>query len=216
MKSLQEYILENIDQNIEEGKVWDAIKDWFKKIFEPSDKKFDRYNPDNDLTGLTLDEYIEYLENNFNEKFLTFKKINKEELQKMVYPNGIEPNKDGEIGFYNFVDNVKKDDDNTLYFAFIYNEKNIKDTACLINSKTNNNNQIEILNIQILKEYIKYLPIKRIIGKIIKDDKFIESSKSIFIQEKTDKNIYNQLINDCGFTKEYDKEKNQNIAKKDL
>ena len=215
MKTLQEYIIENIDQDINEVKVWDTIKNWFKSLFEPTDRKFDRYNPDNDISGLALDEYIEYLDDNFNEKYLKFKKIDKKELKKMVYPNNIEPNKDGEIGFYNFIDNIDKDDDNTLYFAFIYDEKNIKDTVCLINC-SNKDNKIELLNIQILKEYIKFLPIKRIISKIIKDETFIDSAKSIFIQEKTDKNIYNQLINDCKFSKEYDKELNQNIAIKNL
>lgn len=215
MKSLQEYVLENVDQNIGEGKVWDTIKDWFKSLFEPTDRKFDRYNPDNDISGLTLDEYIEYLDDNFNEKYLKFKKIDKKELKKMVYPNNIEPNKDGEIGFYNFIDNIDKDDDNTLYFAFVYDEKNIKDTVCLINC-INKDNKIELLNVQILKEYIKFLPIKRIIDISIKDESFVNSAKSIFIQEKTDKNLYNQLINDCEFDKEYDKELNQNIATKEL
>lgn len=215
MKSLQTYILENIDQDINEGELWDSIKEWFKKLFEPTDKKFDRYNPDSDINGIILDEYIQYLDEHFDKKYLKLKKLTKEDLKKIVYPNGKEPNEEDQIGFYKFIDDVNKKDDKSLYFGFIYDEKNIKDTSCLINI-IYKDNKIEILNIQILKEFNKYLPLKKIISLLIKNETFIKNCSAIFIKETTDKEVYKQLINDSEFEKEFDKKNNTNIATKNL
>ena len=72
MKSLQEYILENVDNEINEGNIWNSIKNWFKKLFEPSDRQFDRWNPDNKISGENLERYTQYIENTFNSKFIIF------------------------------------------------------------------------------------------------------------------------------------------------
>ena len=43
MKTLQDYILESIENDINEGKIWDAVKKWWNNLFEPSTKKYDKY-----------------------------------------------------------------------------------------------------------------------------------------------------------------------------
>jgi len=212
MKSLQEYILENVDNEINEGNIWNSIKNWFKKLFEPSDRQFDRWNPDNKISGENLERYTQYIENTFNSKFIKFTKILKKDLKQFVYPNNIEPNEDGEIGFYKFIDNVNKEKDKTKYFGYIYDDKKeVKDIIALINCNFVNN-QIEILNIQIIKEFINVFSLKKLINQIIKEKDFILSSNSIFVKQSVNKELYNQLINDCEFNKEYNQELNENIA----
>lgn len=211
MKSLQEYLLENID----EGKIWDSIKDWFKKLFEPSDREFDRYNPDNKISGINLNNYQKYLDENFDSKNLKLQQLDKKSLKTIVYPNGEEPNEDGEIGFYKFIDNVNISKDNTEYYGFIYDEKNAKDTACLINCKHNGNN-IELLNIQVIKEFMTLFPIKNALKLLLSIKQFTQEANQVIFKETTDKTLYKQLINDCEFESQYDKENNTNIAIKNI
>lgn len=215
MKSLQEYILENVDNDVNEGKIWDAIKDWFKKFFEPSDREFDRYNPDNKISGMNLENYQKYLEDNFDIKDLKFKEIRKKDLKNIVYPNGEEPNKDGEIGFYNFIDNVNNKKDTTEYFGFIYEDKNVKDSPCLINC-IHEGDKIELLNIQIIKEFINLFSIKQAINLLLSIKDFKQNAKQIIFKENTNKSLYQQLINDNEFEETFDKENNQNIAIKNI
>ena len=132
MITLQEYLIEHLD----EGKIWDSIKNWFKNLFEPSDKESD-------------------------------------------------------------------------YFGLVYETSNVKDTACLVNSK-NNGDDIEIIKLQVIQEFLKYLPVKNVIKLLKESNEFTNGAKRLVVKEKKNKDLYNQVINDCKFEKLY--EKDENIA----
>lgn len=215
MKSLQSYILEHIDNDVNEGKILDAIKEWFKKLFEPSDRKFDRYNSDNGLNGTNLSNYETYLKDNFDIKNIEIKKLDLETLKKIVYPNGEEPNTEEQIGFYEFIDNIDEKENNSDYFGLIYKDSEVKDTAVLLNS-VNNGGKIEILKLQVIKEFINLLKLNDVIKLLKQNKEFIGTYKIMYIKQNTNKELYNQLINDCGFIEEYDKTKNENIAKLEI
>lgn len=216
MKSLQIFLNENLENHIvNEGKIWDAIKDWFKKLFEPSDREFDRYNVENKISGSNLANYKKYLNENFDVKNLKLKPITKKDLKNVVYPNGEEPNEDGEIGFYNFIDNINDKKDNTEYFVYVYEDIKVKDTSCIINC-IYEGKKIELLKIQILKEFSTLLPIKRALELLFANKEFKKDSTQVVFKENTDKSFYKQLINDSEFESQYDKENNQNIAIKNI
>lgn len=207
MITLQEYLLENLD----EGKIWDSIKGWFKSLFEPSDKEFDRYGKDNNrIEGSNLIKFKKYLEENFTEDAITIKKFDIKELNKAIRPNGIEPNQDEEFGFYEFSGKLNEKTD---YFGLVYDENKVKDTACIVNTKQNKDN-IEIIKLQVIQEFIKYLPIRIVIKLLKNSNEFIGTNKIIIVKEKTNKDLYNQVINDCEFEKVY--ENDENIAKLEI
>lgn len=203
MITLQEYLIENLD----EGKIWDSIKGWFKSLFEPSDKEFDRYGKDeNQIEGVNLVKFKKYLEDNFTEEAINIKQFDLKSLENVIRPNGSEPNKDENFGFYEFADKI---DEKSEYFGLVYNDKNVKDTSCLVNSKVSGDD-IEIIKLQVIQEFAKYLPIKNVI-KLLKTSKdFIGSAKRLVVKEKVNKELYNQVINDCNFEKSY--ENDENIA----
>ena len=207
MKSLQTYLIENLD----EGKIWDSIKDWFKSLFEPSDKDFDRYGKEqNRIEGENLVRYKKYLEENFTESAIRIEKIEKlKDLNKIIRPNGTEPSVEEKFGFYEFADKL---DDKTDYFGLVYDDSKVKDTACLVNSKVNDKG-LEIMKLQVIQEFSKYLPI-RIVIKLLKESKeFIGESKTLVVKEKTNKDLYNQVINDCKFEKKYEDDENIAVLK---
>jgi len=204
MITLQEYLIEHLD----EGKIWDSIKGWFKSLFEPSDKEFDRYGKEeNRIEGEKLVKFKKYLEENFSEEYIKVQLFDDfKNLNKVIYPNGIEPNEEEKFGFYEFTGELDKE---TQYFGLIYDEKNVKDTACLVNSKLNKDD-IEIIKLQVIQEFTKYLPIKNVIKLLKNSNEFIGQSKRFIVKEKVNKNLYNQVINDCNFEKLY--ENDENIA----
>jgi len=206
MITLQEYLIEHLD-DIHEGQIWDSIKGWFKSLFEPSDKEFDRYGKDtNRIEGGNLVKFKKYLDENFSEKYIKIKQFDQKSLEKVIRPNGVEPNEEEKFGFYEFNGKL---DEKSQYFGLVYNNKNVKDTACLINSK-NNGNDIEIIKLQVIQEFNKYLPIKNVIKLLKKSNEFVGQSKRFIVKEKVNKNLYNQVINDCDFEKLY--ENGENIA----
>ena len=203
MITLQEYLLENLD----EGKIWDSIKGWFKSLFEPSDKEFDRYGKDdNRIEGSNLVKFKKYLEENFTEDSIDIKQFDIKNLQKVIRPNGVEPSNEEKFGFYEFAGEL---DENSNYFGLVYDDKKVKDTSCLINSKTNGTD-IELIKLQTIEEFVKYLPLNNIIKLLKNNSDFIGKANRLVIKEKVNKNLYNQAINDCGFEKLY--ENNENIA----
>ena len=197
MQSLQEYLIENID----EGKIWDSIKGWFKSLFDSEDKEFSRYTK-NSLKGAKLNKYREYLEENFSKEKVIIKKLTDSELKEIVYPCGIMPDKEFNFGFYNFVDYKQnkyyKDSD---YIGYMYNTKNVSDTLVLIQIKFNTDNTVELINLQINDDFSKVITFKDVINMLIKD-KVIENYKIIVVKEQVNKDLYNQTINDCNFNKE--------------
>jgi len=212
MKSLQQYIYEHVD-NVNEGEIWDAIKNWFKNFFDSSDKKFNRYDSEEGLTGSNLSNYIDWLQDNFEISDTQLRKIiDHKELKKIVYPNGIEPNYEEKLGFYEFIDNVSDKEDETEYWGLFYSNDECNDTIAIVNI-LRNGNVIEILNIQIIKEFIDLVPLQKLID-ILKSNKEFMSTSSIFqIKKEKNKELYNKLINDCNFKEEYDKNNNENVAK---
>lgn len=209
MITLQQYMNENLD----EGKIWDSIKDWFKKLFEPSNKEFDRYgNEENLIEGSNLVRFKKYLEDNYDENSIRIEKIPFNKLDNIIRPNGTEPNEEENFGFYKFAGKLNEKD---IYFGLIYEDSKVKDTASLIKIKQDEDeNIIELLELQVIQEFTKYLPI-RVVTKLLENsNEFIGANKVIIVKEKTNKELYNQVINDCGFEKVY--ENDENIAKLEI
>lgn len=211
MQSLQEYLIENID----EGKIWDSIKNWFKSLFDSDDKEYSRYSKgQNELSGANLTNYKNYLKDNFNKSQIKIHKLTDSELKEVVFPAGVMPSKEYNFGFYDFSDYKKdknyKDSD---YIGYMYNTKNVSDTAVLIQIKYDKVD-IEIIKLQIVEEFENLLKLNDIIKMLIENKEIIGDYKNIIIKEKTNKNLFNQVINDCDFTKEF--EEGENIAKLSL
>lgn len=216
MKSLQQYIYESIDNDVNEGKIIDAIKNWFKSLFEPSDKQFNRFNEDHALKGSNLSNYIDYLKENFEISKIKVNKIeDKKYLKDIVYPNGVEPNYEQQLGFYDFIDNANNEKDKTQYIGLFFEDSECTDVPALINYKKEGE-AINIIKIQIIKEFIDFISLNQLINLIKTEKEFIEDSKTLFIKKDTNKELYNKLVNDCNFKEEYDKSNNENIAKLSL
>ena len=216
MQSLQGYL----EQNINEGELWDSIKQWFKDLFDPeSDKQYSRYvdsEDENHLSGSNLSNYKDYLENNFNKENIQIKVLNDKELKKVVYPAGVEPNKEDGIGFYEFIDYAEdKNHKGSTYIGFLYNTKEVSDTPALIQVKYDTET-FEIIKLQIIEEFENELSISDIINIISKKQEIIKNCTSIIVNETTNKELFNQVINDCNFKKIYSKESDSNIAKLSL
>lgn len=198
MKSLQQYIIESIETDVNEGKIWDAIKKWFSDLFSPSDKKFDRYNNDNTFDN---NEYVYYLEDHYNPNNIKMHKLSADALNNIVLDDEIHTNKKNDDGFWEFSDELKNTSDYT-YYALIYEDKNCKDTCCLIklNEETQlYNNCAEILKIQILKEFQKHISFYEVIDRL--EVLLYDTHNGIFIKKDKNKKIYDMTINDCDFIK---------------
>lgn len=215
MISLQQYLIEQYEysDSIQEGKIWDAIKDWFKDLFKPSENiEFDRYNfynDDNENAIQNLEDYKIYIKNNFNKKYCQVKLIESKYLENIIEPNGHKPDEESKTGFYKFIDDDKKG----IYYAIFYLEKNkVKDIPCLLKVNKNNDN-LEIINIQVIDEFVNVLSLK-IVFDILLSSTLLKDIKQIICKETTNKNLYNQLINDCDFEKKL--VDNNNIAIKEI
>lgn len=210
MQTLQSYLIDNID----EGKIWNAIKDWFKDLFNDN-KKYSRYaTGKNELSGSNLTNYKEYLQENFDKKSLKLYKLNDRELKEVVYPGGVMPSKEYNFGFYEFLD--YKEDKNykdSEYIGYLYNTKDVSDAAVLLQIKYSNV-YIEIIKLQIIEEFEKLLTIEDIIKLLSKNKEIINNYKYIVVNESTNKNLFNQVINDCKFKKEF--EEGESLAKLSL
>lgn len=206
MRTLQDYILESIENDeINEGKIWNAIKKWWNDLFEPTDKKYDRYA--SKMDNVTQQEYKEKIKNTFKTNNITIKQIDPKSLNTIIKPNGEEPNKETNTGFWKFTnERVVTANADTKFYAFIYEDSDIKDTIALLKVDTSNNGflekYVEILNLQIIDYFYNVFSIDKMI-KFIKDNsvKLFADKTGIFIKKKTDKELYEKLINDCEFEK---------------
>ena len=197
MQSLQEYLIENID----EGKIWDSIKGWFKSLFDSEDKEYSRYTKDC-LKGNKLNKYHKYLDETFSKDKVTIKKLNDSELKEIVYPCGVMPNKEFNFGFYEFIDyKTNKYYKESDYIAYIYNTENVSDSLVLIQVKFNTDNTLELINLQIADDFSNLISFEEVINMLVKS-KAIENYKIIIVKEKVNKDLYNHTINDCNFNKE--------------
>ena len=149
MKTLPDYILESIENDeINEGKIWNAVKKWWSNLFEPSKKKYDKYASKMDNT--TLQNYTQKIKDTFSMDNLSFNKINPSSLDKIVRPNGEEPDQHNNYGFWKFVDEkVSSKNVNEIFIALVYESEEIKDTAALIKFNIDSqNNEAEIIIIK--------------------------------------------------------------------
>ena len=121
------------------------------------------------------------------------------------------PSKEYNFGFYNFIDYKKdklyKDSD---YIGYMYNTKNVSDTGVLIQIIYNSTN-IEIIKLQVVEEFENLLSISDILNMFIKNKEIMKDYKNIIVKEKVNKDLFNQFINDCDFTKEF--EEGESFAK---
>lgn len=207
MQSLQDYILESYE-DVNEGKVWDSIKKWFSNLFTPSSKKYDRFAKDFD--DKTNADYITYLKSSFNEKHLTVKKITSNSiLQKVIHPLNTTPSKVENRGFWKFADFEYKNESFERLFMFEYEDGvATKDVIALIYSTAYKDvpefeKFFEIKKLQILPDLEEILTLPKLI-KVYK--KFIvtttrDQMDGIYIAKNSDPDLYQKLINDCGFEK---------------
>lgn len=238
MRSLQEYIIES--QQIEEGKILDSIKNWFKNLFAPSNKKFDRYGEDNDIpnryndynntdlsnnkfSGDNLIEFEEYINSNFSISKCKVLNILQRNLEKIIMPHGVKPDNTQKTGFYNFIDNLKSKE-NLTYLGILYEDDNVRDICSLV-QYIKIGNLFKILNYQTLEEYSKVMTIKNVIDLLIDylkkyNQKNSQSQVTRITIDKNDDTIdlFNKLVNDCNFTinKDSSKKNEKDIAYIDI
>ena len=189
MKRLQDYILEELEYNneINEGKVWNAIKKWWNKLFYSSgDKTYDRYSKDFDSD--LCNEYVTELKNKFSLNNVRIKKIvNNQALHEIVNPNGTKPDIKKNTGFTDFIDETISKD--YVIYGISYITDDISDTAALIKVKNCDSsfkefsNYLEILKIQIINEFTNVLSVNDILNKFAKS--IINDGFNINIMTKT-------------------------------
>lgn len=210
MKQINEYINENINHNlIEEGKIWNAIKSFFKKIFEPNDnyylfkysnKKYDRFKNDGEYIAKHDDEFKKYIENNFTFECVSVGIKKPEKVQEIINIHDK----------LNFTIN-----ENHKYYIGYFIDRKTKDICFIIDGyKSEDIKDYYITDFHIVEEYNKYISNKDIIDLLLnqkKECKFNEIDlKKIFIKEKDNKKLYKTLIKDCKFQK--DNNQSDNVA----
>ena len=204
MKRLQDYILEELEYNneINEGKIWNAIKKWWNNLFYSSgDKTYDRYSKDFDSD--LRNEYVTELKNKFSLNNIRIKKIvNNQALREIVNPNGTKPDIKKNTGFTDFIDETISKD--YVIYGISYITDDISDTAALIKVKNCDSsfkefsNYLEILKIQIIDEFVCVLPVNDILNKFAKN---IINDGFIYKYNDKNKELYNGLLDECNFNK---------------
>lgn len=212
MKTLQQYLLEELEYNdeIHEGKIWDAIKDWFNNLFSPSTKKYDRFRYDPDeydkiFKGDSIEKYKQYIKKHFDLNKCKMMYIDKKNIKKIIAPQGVIPNEDDKLGFYKFIEDYvsKENNKNDLYYGLCYEDEEIKDIIALIKGRKNDFD-LDLLKIQIITEYEKSIKLQNVIEILLESKDILKANDFVKIQcqEKANKELYNQLLNDCDFVKE--------------
>lgn len=217
MKTLQEYILESIDtDDVNEVKVWDAIKNWFSDLFTVSNKRYDRYSTLND--PLLINDYKEHLKNYFNPDKITVHIVTGSELKKIINTDIKNEFSSETTGFNEFI-NEPEPKNKSQFYILHYKDSNINDIVCIIKVKENNvlvSKYIEIEKLQISDLYSDLLKLNKIINifkiylnKNTADKKIMYDG--FYICKDVNEDLYNMVINDCDFEKEYIE--GENIAK---
>ena len=208
MKHIQYYINENLQNDlINEGKILQAIKSWFKKLFEPTDKQYDRFRDHGQSIKKHPEEYKELINKEFDFEHIVHGPISYKEMNEQfeIYKGyDIELNKDHKY-YEGFWVNAKVRD--CIYLA---------DTIELKNDDTNYLQAYEILQILIKDEFKEKINIEDIINILL--DKYekvkyntgLPKNTKVIIKEKTNKDIYNIAINKCKFQK--DEQNGEKIA----
>ena len=210
MKHIQYYINENLQNDlINEGKILQAIKSWFKKLFEPTDKKYDRFRDHGQSIKKHLKEYKELINKEFDFRHIVHGPISYKDIKEQfeIYKGyDIELNKDHK------------------YFEGFWVNKLVRDSIYLVDlgditkdDDFENLSVYEILQILIKEEFKDKINIQNIINIMIDNEKNIKYNtpisdfgQKVIIKEKTNKDIYNIAINKCGFKE--DEQNNEKIA----
>lgn len=217
MKRLQDYILEELEYNneINEGKIWNAIKKWWNNLFYSSgDKTYDRYSKDFDSD--LRNEYVIELKNKFSLNNIRIKKIvNNQALREIVNPNGTKPDIKKNTGFTDFIDETISKD--YVIYGISYITDDISDTAALIKVKNCDSsfkefsNYLEILKIQIINEFTNVLSVNDTLNKFAKS---IINDGFIYKYNDKNKELYNVLLDECKFNKTRLKDNTKVVYKK--
>jgi hypothetical protein len=218
MKTLQEYILESIDtDDVNEGKIWDAIKNWFSDLFSVSNKKYDRFSTLND--PLLINDYKEHLKYYFDVKKITCHEIKASELKKIISTD-LKNNITSETGGFNQFIDEPKERNKSQFYIFTYKDSNINDIVCIIKAKHTDvlvSKYIEIEKLDISDFYSDIVKLNKIISifrTYVMDNSVNKKTtyEGFYTDKSINNNIYNMLINDCYFKKELVNGKH-NIAK---
>jgi hypothetical protein len=199
MKSLQQYIYESYE-DINEGKIFDAIKNWFKKLFEPTDKTYDRYTNHGKYISEHPKEYNQYLSKNFKWENVVTGSLDDNQYE-LVHKENPEFN----IEF--------KKDKYYDYDIGFFTDKEVRDICYIIELKETHeeDNYIgtEILNIQIAAAFKPYIKLENIFDILTSTDKQPKYTKiklnlhgkaRTFIQKKNNEELYKSSLT-FGFKK---------------
>jgi len=202
MKQINEYINENINHNIiEEGKIWDSIKEFFKKIFKsddnyylfkPSKKKYDRFKDDGEYIVKHNNEFKKYIENNFKFSYVSLSTKRVSKMQEIL-------NVHDRLNF--------EVNQNHKYYVGYFIDIQTKDICFVVDGyKKEDSEDYFLVNFYIVDEYSKYITNKDIVDLLLnqkKECKFndVELQK-LFIKEKDNKELYKTLIKNCNFKKD--------------
>lgn len=211
MKSLQEYLIEELEYNdVNEGKIWDAIKEWFANLFSPSTKKYDRFRYDPDeydkiFRGDNIEKYKKYLTSNFKLDKCKLMFVEQKNVKKIIAPNDMIPNEDDKLGFYKFIEDclTKELNKNDMFFALCYEDAEVKDVLALIKGRKDKFD-LNLLKVQIITEYEKLIKLQNVIEFLLNSKDILKDKDFVKVKclEKDNKELYNKLLNDCDFTKE--------------
>ena len=238
MVPLQDYIKEiEISKNyyVNEAGVWQKIKDWFKGLFSFSkdndEDYYDWFSGENNsdkvrnarkLKGDEKKKYDDIVKTDFKGKDCKIIPIKDEKVFKgIISPEGAEPDEKSNSGFWKFVDQPFKNEKTELYHyavCWVAAEDKKKDSKAFLDYPAlitfyRHGYNVNILNMQILKEYDNILNYEDLIKLIEKNvPSLFRKAKYIQFFEKTDKDIYEKRINDCNFESEYNNKLETNIA----
>ena len=238
MVPLQDYIKEiEISENyyVNEAGIWQKIKDWFKGLFSfnknDNEDYYDWFSGVNNsdkvrnarkLKGSEKKEYDDIVKTNFKGKDCKIIPIKDEKVFKgIISPKGAEPDEKSNSGFWKFVDQPFKNEKTELYHyavCWVAAEDKKKDSKAFLDYPAlitfyRHGYDVNILNMQILKEYDNILNYGNLISLIEKNvPSLFRKAKYIQFFEKNDKDIYEKLINDCDFESEYNNKLETNIA----
>lgn len=153
---------------------------------------------------------------------MSTKEIDQSALKKIVYPNGEHPDEASNTGFWKFSDDKVTGERGERYWALIYEDDNIKDVAALIKTnveydKDKKEDYIRIDKLQIRNEFSTLLKLKSLINYMFNDYVIMNHSamKGIVVLKDKNAELYEKVVNDCGFEKKTVNNKNIAIKKKD-
>lgn len=202
MENIRTYIIK--EMLIDEGKFLDIIKNWWNNLFKPTDKKFDRYNDNFLYAKNNKRDYDDYIKSSYDKNKITISKIvTVEEFNKIINPNNQKPDKDENIGFWEYIDdNFNKD--KYEYYSFIYEDKKVKDVIAIIKLNTLSvisEKYYEIDKLQIIQEYKSLFKISSLFNLMINNNKIVNKKQGFIYKKEKNTSFYNTLINKCEFDK---------------